>query len=569
MNEEMIQTLEEGNEEEIQKSLREFLSRHSQAFHFPHLASGDRRRKLWQAIFQKLGDPSLFKCHALCLEAVRILSREKFGLDEVLRKEMVDTMICLAGLVTDEEAVSISNKQNDVKVIVEAQKCLCNLIFNSSAVQRMCCNNGCVEGIVVRLKTYKEPELPHEVKFLDMRMLFLLTALCADVRPKLRNELHGLTYLVEVLDLILKSSAERRSQVNPVRPGRRVNFARGVLWEDSVPYLDDNDVDLACEVLKILFNLTVHVDKGNLDEEEEAHFMRLVSILHDILISPTHSKEKRDELQSHTVNLLTNMPPDSYEELLTPLNESAACVDDNKDFEYDGQNMEGVVVLLHFLDKRLDKPLKSLKEALSPILTCLCECAQSNRVIRKFLRTRVLPPLRDVYNRPEQGDTFRNKLCRLLTSPVTDVKDLVADFLFILCKENVARLIKYTGYGNAAGLLASRGLMLGGRGKGDYSSESEDSETEEYREAKDRINPVIGCYEEPRPDPMAGMSEEQKEYEAIQLVNMMDKLARDGVVTPMRMGEDGKPRPVEHILELCEDPELTVDKHREFEPDSD
>ena len=81
---------------------------------------------------------------------------------------------------------------------------------------------------------------------------------------------------------------------------------------------------------------------------------------------------------------------------------------------------------------------------------------------------------------------MRNKLCRLLTSPVTDVKDLVADFLFILCKENVSRLIKYTGYGNAAGLLASRGLMLGGRGKGNYSSESEDSDTDEYREVKDK-----------------------------------------------------------------------------------
>lgn len=57
---------------------------------------------------------------------------------------------------------------------------------------------------------------------------------------------------------------------------------------------------------------------------------------------------------SHTVNLLTTMSSDSYEELLTPLAESNACVD-NKDVEYDGQNMEAVVALLHFLDRRLDK----------------------------------------------------------------------------------------------------------------------------------------------------------------------------------------------------------------------
>lgn len=49
---------------------------------------------------------------------------------------------------------------------------------------------------------------------------------------------------------------------------------------------------------------------------------------------------------------------------------------------------------------------------------------------------------------------------------------------------------------------------------------------------------------------MDGMSEEQKEYEAMQLVQMIDKLQKGGVVQPCRVGEDGKPVPVEHILEL-------------------
>lgn len=50
----------------------------------------------------------------------------------------------------------------------------------------------------------------------------------------------------------------------------------------------------------------------------------------------------------------------------------------------------------------------------------------------------------------------------------------------------VARFVKYTGYGNAAGLLAQRGLMAGGQGQGEYSSESEDSETEEYAALRDQ-----------------------------------------------------------------------------------
>ena len=46
-------------------------------------------------------------------------------------------------------------------------------------------------------------------------------------------------------------------------------------------------------------------------------------------------------------------------------------------------------------------------------------------------------------------------------------------------------MVKYTGFGNAAGLLAERGLMLGGR-SAEYSNSSEDSETEEYSELQDK-----------------------------------------------------------------------------------
>lgn len=98
------------------------------------------------------------------------------------------------------------------------------------------------------------------------------------------------------------------------------------------------------------------------------------------------------------------------------------------------------------------------------------------------------------------------------------VKQTAAEFLFVLCKESgeqegggsentrtseqlllqqnllshlvclwrrlvVDNLLKYTGYGNAAGLLVARGLLAGGRGETQYS-EDEDSDTEEYKSAK-------------------------------------------------------------------------------------
>lgn len=71
-------------------------------------------------------------------------------------------------------------------------------------------------------------------------------------------------------------------------------------------------------------------------------------------------------------------------------------------------------------------------------------------------------------------------------------------------------MIKYTGYGNAAGLFAQRGL-LGGANKIDdiYSSDSEDSDTEEYVQHKHGINPVIGCYEAPHARVTENMTDEQ------------------------------------------------------------
>lgn len=49
-----------------------------------------------------------------------------------------------------------------------------------------------------------------------------------------------------------------------------------------------------------------------------------------------------------------------------------------------------------------------------------------------------------------------------------------------------------------------------------------------------RINPVTGCIrpEPSGPSPLDGMSEEQKEYEAMKLVNAMNKLMKTGWFSP-------------------------------------
>lgn len=103
-------------------------------------------------------------------------------------------------------------------------------------------------------------------------------------------------------------------------------------------------------------------------------------------------------------------------------------------------------------------------------------------------------------------------------------------------------------------MLAETGLMLAPHGDtSTYSSDSDDagSDSEDYKQLESFINPVTGRAE---PDvvksPFEGMSDEQKEYETMRLVNDLDKLTRLGGIRPARIGADGRPHQIEHVLEL-------------------
>lgn len=216
----------------------------------------------------------------------------------------------------------------------------------------------------------------------------------------------------------------------------------------------DDDVNLINEILKVLFNITV-TSVSSLDEQEDdedQHLLRLASVLHDLLLFKTTSREKLNEYHSNIVNLLTNIPVYCFRELVTPLNASTCPKEQEVAFET--YNMFIVNILCEFLRDKLNKIVNSTLrdfDLLPPILTVLIKCVRCDSVNRRYVRSVILPPLRDVKKRPEEGDELRNHLCKMLTYPSTQISDLVAELLFVLCKENVGRMIKYTGYGNAAG----------------------------------------------------------------------------------------------------------------------
>ena len=126
------------------------------------------------------------------------------------------------------------------------------------------------------------------------------------------------------------------------------------------------------------------------------------------------------------------------------------CLDD-QDVEFEGKNMEAVTIILAFMNRHVNTyitaPTSSNADALCPVLLLLSLMCKSNKLIRQYCRLKVLPPLKrnDLLRLPQQGNQLRNKLVRLMTDDHLQLKRLSAQFLFVLCKESVKRLIKYTG----------------------------------------------------------------------------------------------------------------------------
>lgn len=85
--------------------------------------------------------------------------------------------------------------------------------------------------------------------------------------------------------------------------------------------------------------------------------------------------------------------------------------------------MLAIQAMLKILDDRLKAANRPLQENVVPVISAFCQMARGDRIIRKYLRKEVLPPLGRVgTTRPEEGSLIRNGLVRLMTSPLEDIK---------------------------------------------------------------------------------------------------------------------------------------------------
>ncbi|XP_013120580.2 synembryn-A isoform X2 [Oreochromis niloticus] len=430
---------------------------------------------------------------------------------------------------TQQDNIEELEKEEDGEVCrKEALKVLCNVIYNSPRAQERASALRLLQGLWESLKEEIWSKVPLSCHFYKLRLLFLLTALRPELRLQLQQE-RGVSVLTKALEQCLA-----------VRWG--VEYE--VLTDSTQPPISMEVSQKVIEILKTLFNITHMFHRQEPDEEDAALYRHLVAVLRHCLLLSCEGEDTLEELQGHTVNVLSALP-------LTCLDVLVSVQVDQASHKCEGVNMDCVHNLLLFMNRRLNRGQK-LKEKLTPVLNLLTESSRVHRETRHYLRQKILPPLRDVAIRPEQDSSLRGQLVRLMTHVDTDVKDCAAELLFVLCKENVSRFVKYTGYGNAAGLLAARGLLNGrmSSSNSQYSSDS-DSDTEEYREAKAKINLVTGRVEADQPDPMEGMTDEEKEEEARHLISMINRLSRDQIIQPMGVTAEGRLAPLWGQMSDC------------------
>lgn len=158
----LLQILKVGSQEQVAKELATFFTQHSTVPVLKGEFAG--KQASMEELFRIIRDPALANLCPLALQVMRIFTREPAIAETQFTSDRIETLLHLAMLVGEEEAFMTENSQSfDAKIVVEAQKCLTNLLSLSTRVRRICSSNSCVEGIMLRLRIHPDPKLPQEV----------------------------------------------------------------------------------------------------------------------------------------------------------------------------------------------------------------------------------------------------------------------------------------------------------------------------------------------------------------------------------------------------------------------
>lgn len=218
---------------------------------------------------------------------------------------------------------------------------------------------------------------------------------------------------------------------------------------------------------------------------------------------------------------------------------------------------EAIVVLLNLNEKVLDaypiaegniiRLLKgvlefsggtSAKMNVHATLLAITRLVMVHEPLRKSLRHTILPSKWDRSVKPEEGDSVKAGLVRLLRSDDTNITAATGKLILTLCFNKTYRMVFHVGYGNATGFLFNFGLLGQCQSsqaeffQNEHLPEGASSDEEEmFNGHLEGINPVTGQAQLGGLDPFgAEMTEEEKEAEYSRLADLFEKLEKTGVM---------------------------------------
>ncbi|KAJ3241684.1 hypothetical protein HDU81_011008 [Chytriomyces hyalinus] len=503
------------------------------------------------------------------LQSLKILGREIAGSDSLMSKHGISMLMMHAGLLpAPKDGVRAS------EVNVEAMKCLVNCLHVNEA-----CRDVFVEkdGIASTLRLIQVESQAMDAIFLGVRFLFLLSGHSATYAA----EMAKLDTLGALLVKVVTPFTNHLNEQKPVRNGL------------------GNELSIVDEVLKVVFNITMareeqagigflgNVGKGKETEAEKMEkrkaeytkkadgvkgFESFLPVLVDLITCiPVKESDPLSAPHSFAINCLLNFPanPDFFLKWLPGENKDKIPAQLCKVLSCALKlvlpfNQNAMQASEHPLEAVNDPPKdprqpdyskRRADETVPPVILVLKELANCHESIRKELRLVLTPEDIDRTKRLDTSDTTVARLIRLMSSiSMENVKNSVGELLFALFDEDASKLTSYIGYGNAAGFLFHRGIMVdpnASPGSQASTSEEDASSYEIYDGPKESasastakgkgktkaINPITGeitSEEQKTNDEWDRLSDAEKEYETHKLMEMLDKLNKSGFIKAVR-----------------------------------
>jgi hypothetical protein len=196
------------------------------------------------------------KTQAASLSVIRILARGKE--EGFINSE--ESLRTLASIACNERVLCAPHNEG-TDVVIEAVKCLCNVLLNhKNSVSVYGKDLQLLDMIAKRLKYYSEIPLSYELVYFDLRLLFILTACDDNLRRIFRDQFIGLSIMTNVIERTLFPHTSKAMPTSNI-----TNFPMSMV---TLPCpVSENDINLLCESLKIIYNQTYQwTENEQLDE---------------------------------------------------------------------------------------------------------------------------------------------------------------------------------------------------------------------------------------------------------------------------------------------------------------